>query len=176
MDRRLFWYDRLINPFMRCSTWRGNDLTKLSRQAQLFGLSEIQTADTCAWYHAQAETVFLLLFIPSTSYRSESFTIFSPSPLLVLVQPQQVQVTLDRSRISTIACSPITCVTGCATIPAFKINVKKICNFSIPCTKFALFVWGLHGLGFYQKSVYKLMSNPVYHADSAQILRYEIVY
>ena len=31
---------------MRCSTWRGNDLTKLSRQAQLLGLSEIQTADT----------------------------------------------------------------------------------------------------------------------------------
>ena len=30
-------YDRLINLSMRCSTWRGNDLTKLSRQAQLFG-------------------------------------------------------------------------------------------------------------------------------------------
>ena len=35
------WYDRLINLSMRCSTWRGNDLTKLSRQAQLLGLSEI---------------------------------------------------------------------------------------------------------------------------------------
>ena len=29
--------------------------------------------------------------------------------------PQQVQATSDRSRISTKACSPITCVTGCAT-------------------------------------------------------------
>ena len=29
--------------------------------------------------------------------------------------PQQVKATSDRSRISTKACSPITCVTGCAT-------------------------------------------------------------
>ena len=42
----IIWYDRLINLSMRCSTWRGNDLTKLSRQAQLLGLSEIRTADT----------------------------------------------------------------------------------------------------------------------------------
>ena len=37
----IIWYDRLINLSMRRSTWRGNDLTKLSRQAQLLGLSEI---------------------------------------------------------------------------------------------------------------------------------------
>ena len=43
----IIWYNRLINLSMRCSTWRGNDLTKLSRQAQLFlGLSEIRTTDT----------------------------------------------------------------------------------------------------------------------------------
>ena len=42
----VIWYDRLINPSIRCLTWRGNDLTKLSRQAQLLGLSEIQAADT----------------------------------------------------------------------------------------------------------------------------------
>ena len=42
----IIWYDRLINLSMRCLTWRGNDLTKFSRQAQLLGLSEIQTADT----------------------------------------------------------------------------------------------------------------------------------
>ena len=38
----IIWYNRLINLSMRCSTWRGNDLTKLSRQAQLLGLSEIR--------------------------------------------------------------------------------------------------------------------------------------
>ena len=42
----IIWYDRLINLSMRCSTWRENDLTKLSRQAQLLGLSEIRTTDT----------------------------------------------------------------------------------------------------------------------------------
>ena len=77
----------------------GNDLTKLSRQAQLLGLSEIQTADTRP-VHDIIHRHFLLSFIPSTSYRSESYTILSPSPLLVLVHPQQVQATLDRSRIS----------------------------------------------------------------------------
>ena len=41
----IIWYDRLINLAMRCSTWRGNDLTKLSRLAQLLGLSKIRTAD-----------------------------------------------------------------------------------------------------------------------------------
>ena len=25
----VIWYDRLINPSMRCLTWRGNNLTKL---------------------------------------------------------------------------------------------------------------------------------------------------
>ena len=77
----IIWYDRLINLSMRCSTWRGNDLTKLSRQAQLFG--SVRDSNrwhlTCAWYHTQAETVFFLSFIPSTSYRSESFTILSPA-------------------------------------------------------------------------------------------------
>ena len=55
------WYDRLINPSMRCSTWRGNDLTKLSRQAQLLGLSEIQTADTPPVHdiiHRQRHNIF----------------------------------------------------------------------------------------------------------------------
>ena len=42
----IIWYDRLINLSMRCSTWRGNDPTKLSRQAQLLDLSEIQTTNT----------------------------------------------------------------------------------------------------------------------------------
>ena len=42
----VIWYDRLIKPSMRCLTWRVNDLAKLSRQAQLMGLSEIQTTDT----------------------------------------------------------------------------------------------------------------------------------
>ena len=42
----IIWYDRLVNPSMRFLTRRGNDLTKLSRQAQLLGLSEIGTADT----------------------------------------------------------------------------------------------------------------------------------
>ena len=44
----IIWYDRLkiINLSMRCSTWRNYVLTKLSRQAQLLGLSEIRTADT----------------------------------------------------------------------------------------------------------------------------------
>ena len=61
------------------------------------------------------EPVFLLSFISSDSFVSNSFTILSPSPLLGVETRQQVQATSDRSRISTKACSPITCVTGCAT-------------------------------------------------------------
>ena len=101
---------------MRCSTWRGNDLTKLNRQVQLWVCPRFKppTPHLCILYTGR-EPVYLLSFIPSASCRSNSFTILSPSPLLGAETPQQVQATSDRSRISTKACSPITCVTGCAT-------------------------------------------------------------
>ena len=34
--RSLGGMDRFIKPSMRCSTWKGNDLTKLNRQVQLW--------------------------------------------------------------------------------------------------------------------------------------------
>ena len=78
--------DRLINPPMRCSTWRGNDLTKLNRQVQLWVCPRFKppTPQLCTI------TVFLLSFIPSASCRSNSFTILSPSPLRGIETPQQV--------------------------------------------------------------------------------------
>ena len=101
---------------MRCSTWRGNDLTKLNRQVQLWVCQRFEppTPYLCISYTGR-EPVFLLSFIPSASCRSNSCTILSPSPLRGVETPQQVQATSDRSRISTKACTPITCVTGCAT-------------------------------------------------------------
>ena len=72
------------------------------------------------------EPVFLRSFIPSASCRSNYFTILSPSPLRGVEKPQQVQATSDRSRISTKACSPITCVTGCAT----KSQLTKPCLYA----------------------------------------------
>ena len=102
---------------MRCSTWRGNDLTKLNRQVQLWVCPRFEppTPHLCMISYTGREPVSLLSFIPSASCRSNSFTILSPSPLRGAETPQQVQATSDRSRISTKACSPITCVTGCAT-------------------------------------------------------------
>ena len=38
--------DRLTNPSMRCSTWRGNNLKVEQTVGSTLGLSEIQTADT----------------------------------------------------------------------------------------------------------------------------------
>ena len=101
---------------MRCSTLRGNDLTKLNRQVQLWVCPRFEppTPHLCISYTGR-KPAYLLSFIPSASCRSNSFTILSPSPLLGVKTPQQVQATSDRSRISTKACSPITCVTGCAT-------------------------------------------------------------
>ena len=125
MDRGLGGTDRLINPSMRCSTWRGNDLTKLNRQVQLWVCPRFEppTPHLCISYTGR-EPVFLLSFIPSASCRSTSFTILSPSPLQGVETPQQVQATSVRSRISTKACSPITCVTGCAT----KSQLNKFFN------------------------------------------------
>ena len=56
----IIWYDRLINLSMRCSTWRGNDPTKLSRQAQLLGLSETRTADTLLLYRSVLLSISIL--------------------------------------------------------------------------------------------------------------------
>ena len=124
--------DRLINPSMRCSTWMGNDLTKLNRQVQLWVCPrfELPTPHLCISYTGR-EPVFLLSFIPSASCRSDSFTILSPSPLRGVETPQQVQATSDRSRISTKACSPITCVTGCATKSQLVLNCccKRFRNY-----------------------------------------------
>ena len=101
---------------MRCSTWRGNDLTKLNRQVQLWVCPRFEppTPHLCKSYTGKMP-VYLISFIPSASCRSNSFTILSPSPLLGVETPQQFQASSDRSRISTKACSPITCVTGCTT-------------------------------------------------------------
>ena len=80
--------DRLINPSMRCSTWRGNDLTKLNRQVQLWVCPRFEppTPHLCISYTGRMP-VYLLSFIPSASWRSNSFTILSPSPLLVVETP-----------------------------------------------------------------------------------------
>ena len=90
---------------------------KVEQTGSTLGLSEIRTTDTPPVHiiHRQGASC-------SASCRSNSFTILSPSPLLGVETPQQVQATSDRSRISTKACSPITCLTGCATIPAAGIN------------------------------------------------------
>ena len=113
---------RLINPSMRCLTWWGNDLTKFNRQVQLWVCPrfELPTPHLCISYTGR-EPVFLLSFIVSASCRSNSFTILTPSPLRGVETPQQVQATSDRSRISTKACSPIICVTGCATKSQLKL-------------------------------------------------------
>ena len=131
--------DRLINPSMRCSTWRGNDLTKLNRQVQLWVCPRFKppTPHLCISYTGRMP-VYLLSFIPSASCRSNSgrsrcpasFTILSPSPLLDVETHQQVQATSDRSRISTKACSPITCVTGCATKSQLFWMIIFVCKFS----------------------------------------------
>ena len=79
---------RLINPSMRYSTWRGNDLTKLIRQVQLWVCPRFEppTPHLCISYTGR-EQVYLLSFIPSSSCRSNSFTILSPSPLLGVETP-----------------------------------------------------------------------------------------
>ena len=45
----------------------------------------------------------------------------APAHCWVWKHPQQVQATSDRSRISTKACSPITCITGCRTALLFVV-------------------------------------------------------
>ena len=74
---------------MRCSTWRGNDLTKLNRQVQLWVWPRFEppTPHLCMMSYTGREPVFLLSFIPSDSYVSFSFTILSPSPLLGVETP-----------------------------------------------------------------------------------------
>ena len=127
-----------MTPSMRCSTWRGNALTKLNRQVQLWVCPRFKplTPHLCISYTGR-EPVYLLSFIPSASCRSISFTIFSPSPLLGLETPQQVQATSDRSRISTKARSPITCVTGCATKSQLDVPTyhNGICRYPQLCRK-----------------------------------------
>ena len=106
----------LVGSEMCIRDRRGNDLTKLNRQVQLWVCPRFEqpTPYLCISYTGR-EPVFLLSFIPSASCRSNFFTILSPSPLRGVETPQQVQATSDRSRISTKAYSSITCVTGCAT-------------------------------------------------------------
>ena len=104
----------------------------LNRQVQLWVCPRFAppTPHLCISYTGR-EPVFLLSFIPSASCtcRSNSFTILSPSPLRGVERPQQVQATSDRSRISTKACSPITCVTGCATKSQLgTYSMKAICS------------------------------------------------
>ena len=67
---------------MRCSTWRGNDLTKSNRQVQLWVCPRFEplTPHLCISYTVR-EPVYLFSFIPSASCRSNSFTILSPTPL-----------------------------------------------------------------------------------------------
>ena len=74
---------------MRCSTWRGNDLTKLNRQIQLWVCPRFEppTPHLCMMSNTGREPVFLLSFLPSDSYVSNSFTILSPSPLLGVETP-----------------------------------------------------------------------------------------
>ena len=69
---------------MRCSTWRANDLTKLNRQVQLWVCLRFEppTPHLCMMSYTGREPAFLLSFIPSDSYVSNSFPILSPSPLL----------------------------------------------------------------------------------------------
>ena len=66
---------------MRCSTWRGNDLTKLSRPAQLWVCPRFRTANTpgylCMISSTGREPVFSVSFYPRASDRSSLFTILS---------------------------------------------------------------------------------------------------
>ena len=80
----------------------GKGPNKIEQTGPTSGLSEIQTADTPTVPDImhRREPVYLLSFILSACHRSNSFTILSPSPLLVNKHPQKVQATLDRSRIS----------------------------------------------------------------------------
>ena len=112
---------------MRCSTWRGNDLTKLNRQVQLWVCPRFEPPKPhlCMISYTGREPDFLLSFIPSASCKSNSFTILSPRPLWGVETPQQVKATSDRSRISAKACSPFTCVTGCATKSQLDVPVYK---------------------------------------------------
>ena len=75
--------NRLINPSMRCLTWRGKWPNKVEQTGSTFGSVRDSNCwhPISAWYHTQAMTIFHS-FIPSTSY-SSNFTILSPSPLLV---------------------------------------------------------------------------------------------
>ena len=98
----------LINPSMRCLTWRGNNLTKLNRQVQLWVCPRFEppTSHLYMMSYTGREPGFLLSFIPSDSYVSNSFTILCPSPLLgvetppagpgILRQIQNIQLQLAR--------------------------------------------------------------------------------
>ena len=81
-----------INPWMRHLIARGNDLTKLNRQVQLWVCQRFEppTPHLCMISYTGREPVFLLSFIPSASCRSNSFNILSPSPLRGVETPQQV--------------------------------------------------------------------------------------
>ena len=102
-----------INPPMRCSTWRGNDLTKLNRQVQLWVCPRFEppTPHLCISYTGGVSAVRISHSFPVPA----AGLIPSPSSAPAHCGVQQVQATSDRSRISTKACSPIACVTGCAT-------------------------------------------------------------
>ena len=64
---------------------------KVEQTGSTLGLFEIRTADTPPVHDViqRQRASFLLSFIPSDSYVSNSFTILSPSPLLALEHPQQ---------------------------------------------------------------------------------------
>ena len=117
----IFGTDRLIKLCMKYWTWRGNNLTKLSRHAQLWVYPRFEppTPYLCMIKYTGKEPVYRLSFIPSASYRSKSMTTLSPSQPLVQKHHQLDQETLERSRIATKAGSPVICITGCATIPTY---------------------------------------------------------
>ena len=58
---------------MRCLTWKGNDLTKLNRQVQLWVCPRFEppTPHLCISYTGR-EPVYFLSFIPSASCKSNS--------------------------------------------------------------------------------------------------------
>ena len=74
--------DRLINPSIRCSTWRGNDLTKLNRQAQLWVCPRFEppTPHLCISYTGrEPEADFLNVCFAHCSYLGTSSAILNDS-------------------------------------------------------------------------------------------------
>ena len=73
---------------------------KVKQTGSTLGLSEIEppTTHLCMISYTGREPVFLLSFIPSDNYVSNSFTILSSSSLLVIEHPQQYREALKRSR------------------------------------------------------------------------------